>query len=73
MLDVYCEFTVETESNGPWNGAHYVYLKADNRSYILCQKIGRNNMEASFSGRNNETSHCPAGSVGDWTHPSSLF
>ena len=28
---------------------------------IYYVRIGRNNMEASFSGRNNETSHCPTG------------
>ena len=56
VLDVHCEFTVETESNGPWNGAHHVYLKADNGKYVgIANRNGRNNMEASFSGRNNET------------------
>ena len=56
VLDVYCEFTVETESNGPWNGAHHVYLKADNGKYVgIVNRDGRNRMEASFSERSDET------------------
>ena len=55
-LDVYCEFSVETDANGPWNGAHYVYFKADNGKYAgIADRDGRHNMEATFDSRSSAT------------------
>lgn len=52
VLDVHCEFAVETDSNGPWNGAHYVYLRADHGKYVgIFHRDGRENMEARYETR----------------------
>ena len=56
VLDQFCQFEVETKSNGPWEGAHYVYFKADTGNYVgIKERNGRQNMEASFSDRDEET------------------
>jgi hypothetical protein len=53
-IDVFSEFAVEVDASGPWNGAHYVYLRADTGQFIgIVNRNGRNNIEASFSERTN--------------------
>ena len=33
VIDKSAEFIVEVSSDGPWRGAHYIYLKAENGKY----------------------------------------
>ena len=57
-IDASCEFQVETDNTGPpnWNGARYVYLKADNGKYWGIVHRGRHyRIEANATRRNDET------------------
>ena len=51
-IDIYSEFTVEIDNNGPWSQAHYVYLKADNGKYIgIVERGAQHNIEAYYDNR----------------------
>ena len=53
VLDVHCEFAMETEANGPWNGAHCVnFSRQRELKYAgIANSDGHHNMEAAFNGR----------------------
>ena len=56
-IDIYSQFTVEIDLfHGKWDGATYIYLKADNDKYVGIQdRNGRNNLEASFTSHDDAT------------------
>ena len=49
-IDIYSMFDVEVVTPGPWNGARYVHLKADNGKYwgIVERSYSRQNIEAYY-------------------------
>ena len=48
-------FDVEVVTPGPWNGAQYVHLKADNGKYLGVVKHGsRENIEAYYDSKCDE-------------------
>ena len=54
-IDIYSMFDVEVVTPGPWNGAHYVHLKADNGKYLGVVKRGsRQNIEAYYDSKCDE-------------------
>ena len=55
-IDIFSQFTVEVDPKGKWDGAAYLYLKADNDKYVGIQdRNGRHNLEASFTSQQDAT------------------
>ena len=56
VIDFTAEFEMEVESPGPWDGAHYVYLKAYSGAYCrIVQTPVKNNIDASYEDRDKAT------------------
>ena len=57
-IDIHSMFDVEVVTPGPWNGAQYVHLKADNGKYwgiVERRPYSRQNIEAYYDSNLNET------------------
>ena len=56
VIDNSAQFEVEVEDSGPWNGAHYVYLRAENGNYWgVVQTPVANNIAADYEDREQAT------------------
>ena len=56
VIDKSAEFIVEVSSDGPWRGAHYVYLKAENGKYWgITDSPVPNNIAAIYDSREEAT------------------
>ena len=55
VIDESAQFEVEVDPNGPWLGAHYVYLKAKNGKYwgIVSGPV-KNNIAADYDDNDND-------------------
>ena len=56
VIDDSAQFEVEVAGPGPWDGAHYVYLKAENGKYWgIVQEPVQNNIAADYEDREEAT------------------